>query len=394
MRNAFFEFKGTEAWGDKVVFDHSLVAAPADLARFIRQHDPTILHLSLHGGEGMLSFFEKDLDANDLVKFIASWIADGSRLQLMIANVCYSATLARALAQHVDFVIGHEIPVADQDAVKFAQVLYGYLGAGKNLLLSYEAAKLQSNPYCLVGRSNAKEFRLPLPAGLFSSSTAAADGNQPGCASETQTLSLQSVILHELKRHLAREDASPACDAPLSMKLTIQVTSSPSPVEIELAEKLDTATFCNTTSPDDSDHERSRADTDSELSIDAESSDDDSTLMVYNEKDVGECKTCAEFLEQFLRKQLSQPGSWTLVETYMERHGLMLGNHEHLSKIVDRLSQRGKLKGFFERENVDPSEIAKSSPLRAILLSLVPQAWPDPQDREEVIEEIQVGWLS
>jgi hypothetical protein len=94
-----------------------------------------------------LSLFEQDLSADDLEKFVASWTASGKRLRVVIANACNSDHIAQALSKHVDFVIDHTTPVDDKDAVAFARVLYRYLGAGESLELSFDAAKMVSNPY-------------------------------------------------------------------------------------------------------------------------------------------------------------------------------------------------------------------------------------------------------
>jgi len=80
----------------------------------------------------------------------------------------------------------------------------------------------------------------------------------------------------------------------------------------------------------------------------------------------------------FLRKQLSKPGSWKLDE----RHGLRLGDRAYLSRIVERLVERGKLTDLISRD--------EAGPLPLILLSLVAQVSQDSSDKEEVLEEIKV----
>jgi hypothetical protein len=172
MENAFFQQRGRTSWGDNVIFKPSYFTSAADLSRALRLHDPAVLHFSCHGHTSALSLFGQDLAAQDLVKFIESWCASGKRLQFIIANACHSAEIVHALSEHVDFVIGHSTHVLDADAVNFARELYGHLGAGDSLELSFNAAKLVSNPYCLLGRKNARLFRL-LPPGVSETASVA-----------------------------------------------------------------------------------------------------------------------------------------------------------------------------------------------------------------------------
>jgi ankyrin repeat protein len=173
IHDAFIQRHGSNSWGDKVIFKHSFYSTTADLSRDLRIHDPACLQFSCHGDASALALFRQDLAAQDLVNFIASWCASGKRLQLIIVNACDSAEIVHALSEHVDFVIGHSTPVVDADAVNFARELYGNLGAGESLELSFNAAKMVSNPYCLRGRKNARMFRL-LPPGVSETVSVAA----------------------------------------------------------------------------------------------------------------------------------------------------------------------------------------------------------------------------
>jgi hypothetical protein len=163
IQDAFIQRHGYSSWRDKVIFKHSFYSSTADLSRDLRILDPACLQFSCHGYTSALALFRQDLAAQDLVNFIASWCASGKRLQLIIVNACDSAEIVHALSEHVDFVIGHITHVADADAVNFARELYGNLGAGESLELSFNAAKMVSNPYCLLGRKNARMFHLLAP---------------------------------------------------------------------------------------------------------------------------------------------------------------------------------------------------------------------------------------
>jgi len=160
--------------GRQCSFQNPATSTATDLSRAVRLHDSTVLHFSCHGHTSALSLFGQDLAAQDLVKFIESWCASGKRLQFIIANAYHSAEIVHTLSNHVDFVIGHSTHVLDADVVNFARELYGHLGAGDSLELSFNAAKcvLVSNPYCLLRRKNARLSRL-LPPGVSETASVA-----------------------------------------------------------------------------------------------------------------------------------------------------------------------------------------------------------------------------
>jgi len=172
MKLAFMSKFGNEKWGDNVIFQHSCFASTGDLASDLLEHDPIILHFACHAHESALSLFEQDLAAKDLEKLVALWTASDKRLRVIIANACNSDHIAQALSKHVDFVIGHATRVYDEDAVHFARVFYGYLGAGESLEMAFNAAKMVSNPYCMAGQKNAMTFKLTLPTTSSASANA------------------------------------------------------------------------------------------------------------------------------------------------------------------------------------------------------------------------------
>jgi hypothetical protein len=176
IQNAFIQHYGSWSWGDNVIFKHSFFASGADLSRSMRDCDPVCLHLSCHGNPNALVLYGQELAAKPFVDFIKSWCASGARLQLIVLNACCSAEIANALSKYVDFAIGHSNDVDDADAVKFSRELYGHLGSGKSLELSFKAAKMASTNYHLYGRKDASKFRLCPPN---VPGTAPAVGNVP-----------------------------------------------------------------------------------------------------------------------------------------------------------------------------------------------------------------------
>ena len=145
-------------------------------------------------------------------------------------------------------------------------------------------------------------------------------------------------------------------------------------MEKDIAARLHTSAFLDSSEG----IARPHRDSDSEISVEYNSSNDDMAMMVYNDQFDGKCVSCAKLLEQFLRKQLSKPMSWRP----QKRHVLRLDDRKYLSRIVERFVKRGKLTDLISRD--------EAGPLQLILLSLVAWASPNSSDIEEGLEEIKV----
>ena len=164
---AFKAEHGAGVWRDMVVFRHFFFADVADLIKYLLEFKPAVVHFACHGQKSFLSLHQDELSVKKLTDIFAtlSGLDAGDALRLVITNVCNSADLARALAEHVDFVIGHDKPVKDTAAIDFADGLYRPLGAGVPLLQSVTLAKTAKNcsMYCLRGRKDATQFAFVKP---------------------------------------------------------------------------------------------------------------------------------------------------------------------------------------------------------------------------------------
>ncbi|MDJ0589991.1 MAG: AAA-like domain-containing protein [Pleurocapsa sp. MO_226.B13] len=122
-----------------------------DISRNLLDFEPQILHFSGHGaGEEGLVFedetgHEKLVDAEALAELFELF---DDELECVVLNACYSEVQARAIARHIDFVVGMNQAIGDRAAIEFAIGFYDGLGAGK----SYEVAyKLGCNAIILAG---------------------------------------------------------------------------------------------------------------------------------------------------------------------------------------------------------------------------------------------------
>jgi len=114
------------------------------IQRLILKQSPSIVHFSGHGAAAGSLVFENQ--QGNGVEADSSAIAElfrlaGENTRLIVLNACYSEQQARALAQHVDAVIGMDNAISDDTAIAFAKALYEALGERCNVKQAFDLAK-------------------------------------------------------------------------------------------------------------------------------------------------------------------------------------------------------------------------------------------------------------
>ena len=112
-----------------------------EIWRAILDSGPNIVHFSGHGlgDEGLV--FEDEAGQQKLVGAEAlaglfKLFAD--QIECVVLNVCYSEVQARAIVEHIPFVVGMNKAIGDRAAIEFAIGFYDGLGAGKTVEFAYE----------------------------------------------------------------------------------------------------------------------------------------------------------------------------------------------------------------------------------------------------------------
>jgi hypothetical protein len=112
-----------------------------DIHRSILNYEPQIIHFSGHGAgeEGLI--FEDNTGQQKLVDAAAlaglfELFAD--QVECVLLNACYSEIQAKAIAQHINYVIGMSQEIGDKAAIKFAVGFYDALGAGRSVEFAYK----------------------------------------------------------------------------------------------------------------------------------------------------------------------------------------------------------------------------------------------------------------
>lgn len=128
---------------DQFVLKQVWAARPVDIRRAMLDFQPNIVHFCGHGGtEGI--FFEDDqgqaclVEAKALAEFFSLF---KDSVECVILNACYSEIQARAIAEHILYVIGMSKEIGDNAAIEFAVAFYDAIGAGRSYEFAYNVAR-------------------------------------------------------------------------------------------------------------------------------------------------------------------------------------------------------------------------------------------------------------
>ena len=152
----------------------TVVARSQDLQSKLRKREPRIVHFCGHGeGEAGL-VLENDagephfVTEETLERVFALF---SEQIECVVLNACYTAVQAKAIAKHINFVIGMSQPIADCSAIAFSKEFYGALGDGKSILDAYEFGCNQIDlepPNLALGRNASKKhLRDKIPEDLI-----------------------------------------------------------------------------------------------------------------------------------------------------------------------------------------------------------------------------------
>jgi CheY-like chemotaxis protein len=109
--------------------------------------DPKILHFSGHGSERSALLFKNE-NTGQIEEVPPSALSKlfkvlGKQIDLVFLNACYSEKQSRAIAEHVNCVIGMSDAISDIAAIEFASSFYSYLGFGKSIQEAFDLALVQ-----------------------------------------------------------------------------------------------------------------------------------------------------------------------------------------------------------------------------------------------------------
>ncbi len=117
---------------------------PKDFRRALLRYQPDIVHFSGHGSGETSLIISDEAGASKEVSgdALAGLFAAFPMVKCVLLNACYAEVQAKAIVQHVDYVIGMKDTIYDKAAIAFSIGFYDSLGYGRNF---EEAFALGSN---------------------------------------------------------------------------------------------------------------------------------------------------------------------------------------------------------------------------------------------------------
>ena len=114
---------------------------PIDLRRALLEVEPQIVHFCGHGtGDDGLVLEDDDgkehLVSGETLSRLFELFAD--KIECVLLNACYSEAQAKAIVQHINYVIGMNREILDEAAIAFAVGFYDGIGAGKSIEMAYK----------------------------------------------------------------------------------------------------------------------------------------------------------------------------------------------------------------------------------------------------------------
>ncbi|MFW9263468.1 TIR domain-containing protein [Nostoc sp. CALU 546] len=112
-----------------------------DIHRSVIDFEPQIIHFSGRSSKQAGLVFENEagqaklIDAEALAGLFELF---SDHVKCVVLNACYSEIQAKAIAQHIDYVIGMCQKIGDRAAIEFAVGFYDALGAGKSIEYAYK----------------------------------------------------------------------------------------------------------------------------------------------------------------------------------------------------------------------------------------------------------------
>lgn len=113
----------------------------SDLQANLLRHQPDIVHFSGHGSTKSEIVLQDDADESHPVSAQAlsnlfSIFKDSTRC--VVLNACYSEPQAKAIAEHIDCVVGMSKAISDGASISFAASFYQALGYGRDIKTAFQ----------------------------------------------------------------------------------------------------------------------------------------------------------------------------------------------------------------------------------------------------------------
>jgi hypothetical protein len=123
-----------------------LSVRPVDISQALLDVQPQIVHFSGHGTSTGALCFENQVGQTHFVQpdaLAALFEQFAHQVNCVLLNACYSEIQAKAIAEHIEYVIGMNQAIGDDAAIAFAIGFYQALGAGRTMEEAYKLGCVQ-----------------------------------------------------------------------------------------------------------------------------------------------------------------------------------------------------------------------------------------------------------
>ncbi len=123
-----------------------LSVRPADISQALLDVQPQIVHFSGQGTSTGALCFENQTGQTHLVQpdaLAALFEQFANQVSCVLLNACYSEPQAKAIGEHIEYVIGMNQAIGDKAAIAFAIGFYQALGAGRTIEDAYKLGCVQ-----------------------------------------------------------------------------------------------------------------------------------------------------------------------------------------------------------------------------------------------------------
>jgi hypothetical protein len=113
----------------------------ADVSQALLDTQPHIVHFSGHGTSDGALCFENRIGETQVVQpeaLAALFEQFADQVNCVLLNACYSEIQAKAIAKHIDYVIGMNRAIGDKAAIAFAIGFYQAIGGGRTIEGAYK----------------------------------------------------------------------------------------------------------------------------------------------------------------------------------------------------------------------------------------------------------------
>ena len=160
---------------DRFIIEYQLAARPRDVQRAMLDCKPQIVHFCGHGAGDQGLVLENEggtIKAVSTPALATLFELFSDQVECVLLNACYSQVQAKAIARHIDFVIGMNQAIGDRAAIEFATSFYDALGAGEAVEFAFRLGKnamqlagiAEENTPVLVHKAGSKSKSSSLPA--------------------------------------------------------------------------------------------------------------------------------------------------------------------------------------------------------------------------------------